>query len=853
MATHPTAGSSNLPADSGAKTATSNVRRTATPPSREQRENLVKALGRVPEGIRKLPQWIVWREEMRKNKPKPTKVPYRARAGLQQATSTDPSTWSSFEEACAVFLSDHGKNFDGLGFCFEGSGFTGIDFDHVFLTVGGDAIAWADEIMARLNSYTELSFHGDGAHVLLLGEFEGGGRVKKFADGSQVEMYCTGRFFCMTGNQRIGAPDEVRSFDCQSLADAFDRGEIGPTLDRAAALVKKRLVKFTRPPHNGEVLDLAAFFQRHSIEILSGPRQKGGNTWYEIPCPRADANHEDSRDRTAFVGQLANGALTAGCLHQSCSFSNQRGNHWEELREQYEPKAQRTPRTFKTRGAPSASPDDGRPGEVQLADIDLLVADYAPGDIGNGQRFCRVYGDTVRFDCERSQWFVWDAMRWRATDEDEVRELAHEVAIGAVNQGMRYQGDHANEIRDRALALVKTKTLNNMLREAKPYLRARFEDFDRNHYLVNFRNGTLNLKTGVLREAWREDFITKLLPYDYDPDADCPRFRRYLLEVMGDDGSADVSDRQRQRAKAMVEYLERIFGYALTGDTSEKTVFALHGETDTGKTTLVQTMCAIMGEYATTISIEALTTKERTNNIEEQLFRLRGARLAVTSEAEEGIKLSVARLKQITQGQNAPIVVTPKFKSGISFPETHKLVMDCNHLPVIRGGGDDIWGRLRVIPFKRQFAEEEQDKHLNEALLAEATGILALLVRGYQSYQEKGLPTPAEIDDAVQSWRDVSDSLKRYLDECCDLESAWVPDGGGEPRPTFTVNQSVLWKSYKGWLVEMNEHAAGRAADFCERVKKLPGVKWGYPTINGKQDRGFFGISLKGKTPLFTA
>lgn len=358
--------------------------------SRQDRETLVRSLERVPRVLRDVPQWIFWRIGF-DDKGKATKLPYRASPGEYRATSTDPSTWNTFQRACEIFLTDHGGNFSGLGFCFEGSGLTGVDLDDVLGTEGGDAVPWADEVIAELDSYTELSPSGQGVHIFVRGDFDGAGKRRKFtSDGTAFEMYCRGRFFCMTGKQRIGSPDTIREFDCRSLADRLDHGRIGPTSDCLRKMLEQQRVLFTPPPRNGRPFDLAAFLQRHSIEVLSGPTQKGGIVLYEIVCPIAGGNHKNPRDGRAFVAQKSNGALVAGCLHESCSFSNSKGNQWERLRNRYEP-CQPGQKELKGPGAAhrvhATDPmpaDSGPPKQTatpirQFADIpDILTMDIQP-------------------------------------------------------------------------------------------------------------------------------------------------------------------------------------------------------------------------------------------------------------------------------------------------------------------------------------------------------------------------------------------------------------------------------------------------------------------------------------------
>jgi predicted P-loop ATPase len=302
--------------------------------SADRRQKVVASLANVPEALRAIPHWLVWRSELGE-KGKPTKVPYIAGPGERRGSSTNPQTWCSFDDAY-TFLLKRGENYNGIGFCLQDSGVAGIDFDDV-LYEGGDIAPWADQLMGELNTYSEISPSSKGVKAFVFGEFEGGGKKKKFSDGTGFEFYCRGRFFTVTGNQLAGAPSSINTCDCQALVDRFDHGEIGPPEDRVRQLIQKRSLKFTSPDFT---LDLEAFLTGHNIVVLSGPKINRGTTFYTIRC---HGSHEgyDPDDGRAFAAQLSSGALSYGCLHESCSHSNRRGNHWDELRECYEPRASR--------------------------------------------------------------------------------------------------------------------------------------------------------------------------------------------------------------------------------------------------------------------------------------------------------------------------------------------------------------------------------------------------------------------------------------------------------------------------------------------------------------------------------
>jgi putative DNA primase/helicase len=489
-----------------------------------------------------------------------------------------------------------------------------------------------------------------------------------------------------------------------------------------------------------------------------------------------------------------------------------------------------------------------------------LLWGFVLGDVGNGQRFLARHGNDVLCDDRRSKnpvWFYWDGMRWKGTSEGVIRELAHQVGIEYMHQATEYRcGDTDKEdaVRKRALDYLKSWGLSNALTEARPYVLAKIEDFDQNDYLLNFRNGTLDLSTDppLLREHRREDRITTLIDFDYDPNALCPEFEGFLIATMGGNPDAEESEQdvpQQRTAVDMVNYLQRVFGCAITGDTSEKLIFVFNGETDTGKTTLLQTIRGVIPEHSVVIPIEILMTQDRNSSIEEALFALRGKRFAITSETNKNTTLNVARIKQITQGQGAVIAVTPKYKPTINFRETHKLFMDCNFRPRVWGGDEAIWNRLRIINFPHRIPREQQRKDMKEQLLKERQGIMAWLVRGFLACRKDGLLTPADIEQRSRAWRSESQRLREFLDTHCWVEVEWTgKDEDNIPieRPDrFVAVKSALWKRYTKWFATQQGEHRLKKTDFYTEIECLPGVKFGRPLVDGKQIGAYEGIALK--------
>jgi len=282
----------------------------------------------------------------------------------------------------------------------------------------------------------------------------------------------------------------------------------------------------------------------------------------------------------------------------------------------------------------------------------------------------------------------------------------------------------------------------------------------------------------------RRYFLRKLVHFNYNPKAQCPRFLEFLAWTMG--ASPEASEADLDRVERMIRYLRKALGYSLTGYTREEAVFFLHGSGDNGKTTLLDTFRELISEFSALLQVDTLMARPESNNAQADLADLRGARFAMTSETEEGQRLAEGKLKRITQGMGM-IKAARKYENPFEFPETHKLWIDCNHKPVVRGTDNAIWNRIHAIPFNAQIREEEKDHDLKSKLMVEAEGILAWAVAGAVEWFRDGLGRPSEVAEAVSEYRKEMDQIGRFISERCVL------------LPTASVDATKLYSAYADW------------------------------------------------------
>jgi putative DNA primase/helicase len=404
-----------------------------------------------------------------------------------------------------------------------------------------------------------------------------------------------------------------------------------------------------------------------------------------------------------------------------------------------------------------------------------LVTGYQPEDVGNAERLIRAYGNDLRYCHDFNKWVVWDGKRWAIDADDRTLELTKHVMLEFGLQAVRANSEAMQRF---AAGCRRAARLTNAMRLAQPELRITPNELNAQKDLLNCSNGVVNLRTGAIMSHAREFFMTKLVHHVYRPEAQCPQFMHFLAEITANH-------------PGLIDYLQKAFGYSLTAHTSEKAVFLLNGRGKNGKTTLLSAIFGIISEYAACLQVESLMIHYRESaNSQADLADLHGARFVMTSETEEGQRLAEGRLKRISQGMGV-IRAVRKYENPFTFHETHKLWIDANHLPIVRGTDDAIWSRFRTLPFDVVIAKE--DPELPSKLAEEAEGILAWAISGAVKWYSDRLGKLPDIDQVGAAWRRESDQVTRFLEDCC-VEGA-----------TFEVRARALYLAYKQWAEEASE------------------------------------------------
>lgn len=460
-----------------------------------------------------------------------------------------------------------------------------------------------------------------------------------------------------------------------------------------------------------------------------------------------------------------------------------------------------------------------RPTAARCSDKEFVLH-FPWTELGHAKRFIRLYGQDFRYCPEFKSWFCYTGTHWRVDTEGTVIRAAKTLGArwrSAISE--LYPDANGKEL---AELLAPAKWLESrrglesllVLASSEPGVSVSVSSLDSNPYLLNLKNGTLDLQGAELRLHRREDLITKILDVDLDFSAACPCWEATLERIFRSNPDA-------------IPFLQRLAGYSLTGSTKEQVFFLFQGSGANGKTTVATTLLSLLGPYAQATPMETLM-KGQNSSIPNDVARLRGARLAVASECEGSQALSEAKLKQLT-GQDR-LIARFLYREYFEFDPTHKLVMLVNQLPEITQGGHAIWRRALVVPFLETILPEEQDKDLMEKLRGERAGILRWCLEGYVEWAAQGLQPPLSVLTASTTYREEMDNVGGFIEAECDVGD------------DLEVSKANLFESYFAWC-ERNAETSVDNRTFLRRLKER-----GFKEHRIARQRRWRGLRLKVQT-----
>ncbi len=347
--------------------------------------------------------------------------------------------------------------------------------------------------------------------------------------------------------------------------------------------------------------------------------------------------------------------------------------------------------------------------------VQLRPADIRLTELGNAERLVVRHGADLRYCHPWGKWLVWDGRRWEVDASAEVMRRTKETVRALYGEAQNEENaKRRGELASWAMGCEREARVKSMVSLARAELGIPVmpDDLDRNPWLFNVSNGTLDLQSGELRGHRREDLITKLAPATFSPDAECPTFLEFLSRITA--GNSEL-----------IAFLQRAVGYSLTGSTSEQALLILHGLGANGKSTLLNAVRQALGEYARTTRTETLLI-QRQDSIPNDIAALKGTRMVTAQETEAGRRLAESLVKQLTGGDS--IAARFLHQEWFEFTPIFKLWLATNHKPRITGTDHAICRRIRLVPFGVKIPDAEQDPAL-------PPGILAWSVKGCLAWQ----------------------------------------------------------------------------------------------------------------------
>lgn len=711
-------------------------------------------------------------------------------------------TWSDFETAVR-----ESAKYSGIGFMFSNSPFFGVDLDDMpndiqdYQNGGTDNII--SEFVNTLQSYTEFSQSKTGVHIICKGTLPEGRRKAK-NDSGGFEMYENGRFFVVTGNY------------------CSEYGYINDCTESVKPLHSKYLGKTAEPKPNRQNITV----NLNSVDdiVRAACSAKNGSLFKALYSGDFSAYSSQSEADMAFCNMLA---FWCGCdAEKMDAIFRQSGL----MRDKWDRKQSGTTygvitlqkaisgcsQTYNPKKQNDYSISIGNGKVIQTVDEEKMRA-YTFDDMGNAERFVDLFGENVRYCYTEKKWYFYNSMRWSVDNLGVILRMADKCVEAMKAEAKLYLqadeesgGDMAKAFEKHMKSSRSNKSKKAMLNEIEHHLPILPIQMDRYKMALNTPSGIINLKNGDVKAHNPEYYFTKITSVDCAEAADCPRWLAFLDDIFAGD-------------KDLIRYIQKAVGYSLTGSTAEQCAFFLYGTGRNGKSTFIDVIRDVFGDYAANIQPETIMVKSsQSNAINSDIARLKGARLVTSVEPNEGVRLNEGLLKQLTGDDT--VTARKLYSEEFEFKPEFKLWMATNHKPIIRGTDTGIWRRIHMIPFDVQIPEDKVDKNLTHKLKAEMTGIFKWCIDGCLMWQREGLQMPAAVLKSVREYRREMDVISAFIEDKCTLEG--------------TVQASTLYAAYVSWADSNNEYCMSNtkfSTEIAKRFEKIKGRNYNY----------FTGISIR--------
>lgn len=765
----------------------------------------------IPQELRNLKQWglfeLKWVEARKKN----TKIPINPYDG-SAGKSNDPNTWSDFDTAMRA-LNDV-ERADGLAFYFA-DGYVGLDIDHIDSNLedwrAGDNDP--NNLVNKFqdltdNTYMEVSQSGTGIHAIFKGKIPGKRRRK-----GNYEMYQTGRFFALTGNNIIPDPT-IKSMSDDEMKTLYE-----------FLFGKDNIVQLHSESDNITPVDLSVveIIKRAENSAKTGTRftmfMKGG--WEQFYSSHSEADMAFANDLAFWTGRdfhkmdtiFRNSSLMRekfdekhGAVTYGTSLLNKAINETQNI---YNPESD----SQDSESSYTFSFNEDKTKKIMPRSWD---------DQGRGLRMRDQFATVLKFNAVDKKWFFFNGSYWQEDIGNQKVELAAERVANsikiekpelkfstktdndkAMNEWYRFQKDSRSHM-----------AKMHMVDEFKKYVIVKHGEFDKEDMLLNTESGYVDLSNGELHDHDIDKKFSHQTLTEYSDNVDAPLWDKFLNQIFNSD-------------EELIHYVQKAIGYSFTGSVDEQCLFILNGRGRNGKSVFSNVVSDVAGNYAKQMNVQTIVAKKnQSGSANSDIARLEGARIVTSSELNEGDRFDESLVKQLTGGDK--ILARFLYGSEFEYKPKFKIWMATNHLPIIRGTDDGIWRRIKIIPFNIQIPKEKVDKKLEYKLKAEYTGILNWIVQGAIMWQQEGLEDPEAVRQVIENYRAEMDPLDAFLEECCTTGQ------------NYSIKARDMYDAYHEWAKESEEYKMSMTKFGREMSKKLLRVK--------KRD-GWCYVGLKLKEP----
>lgn len=757
----------------------------------------------IPEWLRIRPHWVLWGRDGTYGT-EYYKAPVQARTG-RAASSTNADTWVSFADAVAAY--QRGK-WAGVGIVLT-DGLIGVDIDDCIGT-DGELSPLAREIIGDGDTYTELSPSGTGIKLLTLAPVDSkGGKL------AGLEIYTSGRYFTITGH--------VLHHGTPTAGGAFARalGALARLKAPVQALPQRVIPSMFRRSEGASAPDAderrKRYAERAAADELRNVATAGDGTRndtlnavaYRLGRFVADGALDGHQVQAELLAAATSAGL--GAREAEKTIGSGLGKGMLAGAPNYPDFTAPVPNT--TAYAPRATGAPGAGAPVVL-DMAFVARCLALGERGDAELFTALVRGEWLYEQNEGAWYAYSGHIWQRRLQ-EPRGVAS-ARLGAAYLALAAQARREQELeqadagdidalaaqagkmtelkareaaaRKRATELTTARRINAVLTFARETELLGVQDapWDAIPGAICVANGVLDLATGTLRDGTPGDMLRTQAPTEWRGiDAPAPRWGAFVREIL--DGQADVA-----------AFVHRLLGYSLSGTLREHIFVIMAGARGrNGKGELYRVLQHVLGPYARAVHTDVIVSGEgqRTSgSAEPHKTELRGVRLALASETDEGKRIAPGQIKTLSGGDT--ITARNLYERPVTFAPTHTIFLATNPLPIVPANDDALWRRLILLNFRLSFVDPSEmrgtpderpvDKDLGGKLKAEAPGILAALVRGYQDYQRDGLNVPDSVRAARDAYR-LSEGLDAYLAERVNV------------RPGATVMASSLYQDYVTW------------------------------------------------------